>query len=139
MHELRPLSFPFTCCTLYIILIPRRKGTKGGIMTTADAMVTGRMTREKKEAGNRILASLGTTPSQAINHLYDFVIEKRELPFAKKNPAGIDPETLAEARAWARSLKIQQPIDPRFANMALKEAKALRLAKEKSQAEGSAR
>lgn len=69
----------------------------------------------------------------------DTMSEKMVTLVDKKNPAGIDPEMLAEARAWARSLKIQQPIDPRFANMTLKEAKALRLAKERSRAEGSAR
>ena len=58
-----------------------------------DAMVTGRMSPEKKEEGNRILASLGSNPSQAINQLYDFVIAKRALPFADK-PAGTAELTL---------------------------------------------
>ena len=47
----------------------------------ADAMVTARMSSEKKEAGNRILEQMGTNASQAVNRLYDYVIEKRELPF----------------------------------------------------------
>lgn len=46
-----------------------------------DAMVTGRMSLEKKEAGNKILASLGVSPSKAINQLYDYLIEKQTLPF----------------------------------------------------------
>ena len=96
-------------------------------MTTADAMVTGRMTREKKEEGNRILESLGTTPSQAINQLYDFVIEKRELPFTEKKPRAIDPEKLAEARAWLRGFQRSLPADSSFATMTTKEAKRERL------------
>ena len=39
------------------------------------AMVTARMTQEKKEAGNRILERLGTNPSQAVNRLYDYLLE----------------------------------------------------------------
>ena len=47
----------------------------------ADAMVTARMSQEKKEAGNRVLEQLGTNASQAVNRLYDYVLEKRQLPF----------------------------------------------------------
>lgn len=108
-------------------------------MTTADAMVTGRMTREKKEEGNRILASLGTTPSQIINQLYDFVIEKRELPFSQNEPHTIDPDQLSEALAWAQGLRRRQPVDPRFANASLKEAKMMRLAAQGSRNEGDER
>lgn len=97
-------------------------------MTVADAMVTGRMTREKKEEGNRILESLGTTPSKAINQLYDFLIERKRLPFEEKAERHeIDPEKLAEARAWVRSFRRSQPLDPHFANMTTKEAKRERL------------
>lgn len=55
----------------------------------ADAMVTGRMSAAKKEAGNRVLKSLGLSASQAINQLYDRLIEDQQLPFAqtpKKQP-----------------------------------------------------
>ena len=54
-----------------------------------DAMVTGRMSAAKKEAGNRVLKSLGLSASQAINQLYDRLIEEQKLPFAqtpKKQP-----------------------------------------------------
>lgn len=47
----------------------------------ADSMVTGRMTQAKKAAGNRVLASLGLNASQAINQLYDHLIDQRSLPF----------------------------------------------------------
>lgn len=97
-------------------------------MAVADAMVTGRMTREKKEEGNRILESLGTTPSKAINQLYDFVIEKKQLPFEEeKKRHEIDPEELAEARAWVRSFRRSQPTRSRFATMTDDEIKQERL------------
>ena len=35
----------------------------------ADAMVTARMSQEKKEAGNRVLEQLGTNASQVVNRL----------------------------------------------------------------------
>ena len=50
-----------------------------------EAMVTARMSKEKKEAGTRVLKSLGQTPSEAINELYDYLIAKRENPCALKS------------------------------------------------------
>ena len=47
----------------------------------ADAMVTARMSQEKKEAGNRVLEQLGTNASQVVNRLYDYVLENKKLPF----------------------------------------------------------
>ena len=45
-------------------------------MGNAEAMVTARMRVGKKEEGNRVLASLGTNASKAVNQLYDYVIER---------------------------------------------------------------
>ena len=50
----------------------------------ADAMVTARMSQEKKEAGNRMLEQLGTNASQAVNRLYDYVLENKKLPFPEE-------------------------------------------------------
>ena len=50
-------------------------------MGNAEAMVTARMGVGKKEEGNRVLASLGTNASKAVNQLYDYVIERGALPF----------------------------------------------------------
>ena len=85
-------------------------------MATADAMVTARMSPEKKEMGNRILEDLGTNASQVINQLYDLVIEKRALPFpeAKPQPRTFSPQEIAEAKAWVQSLKVL-PLDNHFA------------------------
>lgn len=94
----------------------------------SDAMVTGRMSPEKKEEGNRILASLGSNPSQAINQLYDFVIAKRALPFADKSAQRTySKEEIAEAVAWVKSLRGSAQLSGRFATMAVKEAKRERL------------
>ena len=50
----------------------------------ADAMVTARMSQEKKEAGNRVLEQLGTNASQVVNRLYDYVLENKKLPFPEE-------------------------------------------------------
>lgn len=91
-----------------------------------DAMVTARMSPEKKEAGNRILEQLGTNASQVINRLYDFVIESRELPFPNQQERRkYSQDEVAKALAWADDLKLDHP--SRFANMTLKEVKRERL------------
>lgn len=46
----------------------------------ADAMVTGRMPQAKKQAGGRVLQSLGLSASQVINQLYDYLITYERLP-----------------------------------------------------------
>ncbi len=93
----------------------------------SDAMVTARMTPEKKEAGNRILEQLGTNASQAINRLYDYVLEKRALPFPEQQEQRkYTQEEIAEAIAWVDGLR--RPRKPsRFDNMTLKEVKRERL------------
>ncbi len=87
-------------------------------MATSDAMVTARMTPEKKEMGNAILEELGLNASQVINQLYDLLIEKRDLPFPKEKPVRrtFTPEELAEAKAWLEGLKVL-PHNNRFATM----------------------
>lgn len=54
----------------------------------ADAMVTARMSQEKKEAGNRVLEQLGTNASQVVNRLYDYVLENKKLPFPEEQGGG---------------------------------------------------
>lgn len=67
----------------------------------ADAMVTARMSPEKKEAGNRVLEQLGTNASQAVNRLYDYVIEKKELPFPEEGRPAYTREDIERAIEWA--------------------------------------
>ena len=93
----------------------------------ADAMVTARMPREKKEAGNCVLEQLGTNASQVVNKLYDYMIEKKELPFEEKKPKHkYTKEEIAQAVAYVDSICVL-PEGNRFANMTDKEIKFERL------------
>ncbi|MEG0015222.1 MAG: type II toxin-antitoxin system RelB/DinJ family antitoxin [Gordonibacter sp.] len=93
----------------------------------ADAMVTARMSPEKKEAGNRMLEQLGTNASQAVNRLYDYVLEKKELPFSEQRERRkYTQEEIAEAIAWVDSIP-RLPVNNRFAEMTNAEIKYERL------------
>lgn len=76
-----------------------------------DAMVTVRMSQEKKDAGARVLKSLGQTASEAINEFYDYLIAKRENPCAstsKKMKPGVrrlTPDQLAKGKAFLEAIK----------------------------------
>ena len=49
-----------------------------------DAMVTGRMSAEKKAAGNRVLEKEGLNASQAVNLLYDRLAEEQSIDFLEE-------------------------------------------------------
>lgn len=89
----------------------------------ADAMVTGRMSAAKKEAGNRVLDGLGLNASQAINQLYDFLIQERTLPFAPSEEASLDPERIQEARAFVAAI----PCRNAFSSLSDEEIKDLKM------------
>lgn len=90
----------------------------------SDAMVTARMSAEKKEAGNRILEQLGTNASQAVNRLYDYVLEKKELPFPEQQERRkYTQEEIARAIAWVDSI----PRKDRFSTMTDDEIRRERL------------
>ena len=56
----------------------------GKEVTVTDAMVTGRMPERKKQQGLRVLKRDGMNASQAVNLLFDRLIEgERRLPFAR--------------------------------------------------------
>lgn len=96
-------------------------------MTVAEAMVTARMGAEKKDEGNRILASLGSNASKAVNQLYDYLIEERALPFER---ATVErrPRSKAEiAAAVALVDGLVAPISDEYRDMSLKEARLARL------------
>ena len=76
-----------------------------------DAMVTARMSQEKKEAGGSVLEELGVTASQAINGLYDHLIAHRELPFASKRRR-YSPVEWKAAEAWVDALPLLAPESP---------------------------
>ena len=90
----------------------------------ADAMVTARMSAEKKEAGNRMLEQLGTNASQAVNRLYDYVLEKKQLPFPEQQGRRkYTQEEIAQAIAWVDSI----PRRDRFSTMTADEIRRERL------------
>lgn len=70
----------------------------------SDVMVTGRMTAAKKRAGNRVLAKMGMNASQAINKLYDYLIEEGKLPFSEKEASSLTPGRIEEACAFVNSM-----------------------------------
>ena len=93
----------------------------------ADAMVTARMSQEKKDEGNRVLAQLGVNASQAVNRLYDYVLERRELPFPEMDERRkYTDEEIARAMEWVDGLS-QKRTTGRFSDMTVKEAKRERL------------
>ena len=93
----------------------------------ADAMVTARMSAEKKEAANRVFERLGTNASRVINDVFDYVIRTGEVPGAAKEVHTHTPEEIAEAVAWVDGLALDSASLGRFATMTLKEAKIERL------------
>ena len=57
-----------------------------------DSMVTARMLDEKKRKGARILAREGLSASQAINLMYDKMIEEGEAGFLRADSSRIGDE-----------------------------------------------
>ncbi len=90
-----------------------------------DAMVTARMPMSKKEKGNSVLKRAGLTASEAINLLYDRLIEEQDASFVEPEPRRPTEAEWKEAFAFIDSI----PKLPRseFADMTLKEAKLHRL------------
>lgn len=69
-----------------------------------DAMVTGRIAREKKNAGNAVLAASGLSASQAINLLYDKLIEQQGVEFLRPEDRQPTDADWAQAAAFIDSL-----------------------------------
>lgn len=78
-----------------------------------DAMVTARMPQGKKDAGNEVLARLGTNASRAIGDLYAYLIENGRLPFDK--PTELDTDQIAQRVALVDEIPL--PAANRFATM----------------------
>ena len=90
-----------------------------------DAMVTARMPRHKKEAGNRILRELGYSASQAINELYDRILETGKWPLVPARAQQVDSAQLTEALAQVDALARVSPDE--FVDMDMQEARRARL------------
>ena len=80
-----------------------------------DAMVTGRMSAEKKAAGSKVLARAGLNASQAVNLLYDRLEEEQSADFLTHRKP--------EKREWESAAKLIDalaspiPIHTRFDSM----------------------
>ena len=87
-----------------------------------DAMVTARMSEEKKAAGARVLAKCGLNASQAINLLYDKLEEEQNADFITHRKP--------DAREWESAAKfldtLHMPVSTRFDNMTRGEIKLAR-------------
>lgn len=94
----------------------------------ADAMVTARMPRGKKEAGNRVFERLGTNASQVINELYDYVVAHEALPFGKPKlgQRRYTEEEISAAREWIDSIP-HADVDNKFLAMSKDEVRRSRL------------
>ena len=84
-----------------------------------DAMVTGRMSAQKKAAGAKVLAKAGLNASQAINLLYDKLAQEQSADFLFHRKS--------DQREWESAAKfldsLHMPIDPRFETMSRGEIK----------------
>ena len=96
----------------------------------AEAMVTGRMSEQKKRAGNRILARENLKPSQAINLMYQRLIEEKNARFLQKNDSAVnsvlDPVRIKEALDFVSSIP-RKPQTSEFDSMTKAEIKSHRL------------
>ena len=93
----------------------------------ADTTVTARMAAAKKEAGSRVLESLGTNTSQVINDLFDYLVANKKLPWCDADSSvGISSDDLKRSLEWVDSLQIE--LSPQFARMTIKEARVHRVA-----------
>ena len=94
----------------------------------ADTTVTARMSRAKKDAGNRVLDQIGITTSKFINSAYDYLIQHGTSPFEEQQGDGkLSLEHLATALAQVEEMCL--PASNRFATMTDDEIRAERLAR----------
>ncbi len=70
----------------------------------ADAMVTGRMSAQKQLAGTRVLEGLGLTTSQAINQLFDYLINNGAMPCSEKKQRHLSKSDIIEAKLFVDSM-----------------------------------
>ncbi len=86
-----------------------------------DAMVTGRMSAEKKASGARVLAKAGLNANQAINLLYDKLEEEQNADFLMHRKP--EPQEWESAAKFLDALASPIPIQTRFDNMTRGEIK----------------
>ena len=89
-----------------------------------EAMVTGRMSAEKKAAGAEVLARSGMNASQAVNMLYDRLVEEQDASFLERHE--VEPREWESAARLIDSIPSAVPISTRFDNMTRGEIKLAR-------------
>lgn len=91
-----------------------------------DVMVTGRMPERKKQRGMRVLKRDGLNASQAVNLMFDRLIEDGSADFL------IEETTQGDGQRWARASafvdELSRPRSSLFDNMSKAEIKRDRLA-----------
>ncbi|MCD8200012.1 MAG: type II toxin-antitoxin system RelB/DinJ family antitoxin [Coriobacteriaceae bacterium] len=92
-----------------------------------DAMVTGRMDADKKARGNRILQRDGLSASQAINLMYDRLIQEGNAEFLAQQTPSFTAEDWQNAADFIDSLSL--PLPSRFDTMTKAEIRMERLKK----------
>lgn len=92
----------------------------------ADAMVTGRMPEQKKQRGMRALQRSGLNISQAVNLMFDRLIEEGNADFLLQDDPKPASEQWASAASFVDSLSRKHPT--RFDDMTKAEIKLERLA-----------
>lgn len=90
-----------------------------------DAMVTGRMSEDKKLRGGNVLKRSGINVSQCINLLYDRMIEEGNIDFLTKETPVEDNSKWRNAAEFVDSLS--EPQTTRFDTMTKAEIRMARL------------
>lgn len=93
-----------------------------------DVMVTGRMSREKKLAGNAVLSREGLSASQAINRMYERLAEDQSAGFLDSASEGHSRAEWLSAAHYVDSISsIDRRRATKFDDMSRAEIKASRL------------
>ena len=82
-----------------------------------NAMVTGRMSTEKKAAGAKVLAKAGLNASQAVNLMYDKLEQEQSAEFLVRHKP--EPREWESAARFLDSLYME--VNPRFEGMSRSE------------------
>lgn len=92
------------------------------------AVATGRMTPQKKEAGNAILKRAGPNASQAINRLHDQLTEEGDATFMQGSERTMpDPARWKLAAEFMDAISLKRTDPSRFDTMTKAEIKMGRL------------
>ena len=86
-----------------------------------NAMVTGRMSAEKKASGAKVLERAGLNASQAVNLLYDRLAEEQNADFLTHHKP--EPREWESAAKFIDALASPVPVHTRFDNMSRGEIK----------------